>query len=480
MKISTKIGTALIIFFLLINIILSIKFYIIKKEISKDTTVKAILTSGDKMLISKSSGKSLDVINNFVFQVSYNTKSSQKWKIQSSGKDYYKIINLGNDKCLESVKEIYNNNYELKVSKATKDDNQKWLIISEKNHFYKIINKATKECLQVNNTNFSVKSNIVTNNTSESWKIEDAYVSDPPHSNTDWLKNAKYGVMISFLPSNKNDLETIVKQFDVNYLADQLQESGAKYLIITLGQNSGYYISPNKIYDDYTGYASGEKCSERDLPLDLYKALSKKGIKLILYLPCQVANRDSRAQLAFGLTPYPSNRPVNIDFAMKWSQVIQEWSDRYGEKISGWWFDGGYSELSFNNEIFSMYSNAAKHGNPKSIVTFNPGVKLIHYSIAEDYTAGETNKPLNVVPKSRFLDGSQLHIITYLDESWGKTTPRYTPNEWSNWIKQVTKKGGVATIDCGPNLNKNKAPIGSLSPEIMAYLKAIKSSIYNN
>ena len=77
---------------------------------------------------------------------------------------------------------------------------------------------------------------------------------------------------------------------------------GAGYLVLTLGQNSGYFNSPNAAYDKQTGYAAGERCATRDLPLDLYKgAIHAKGIGLMLYLPCQGPNGDPRAQKAFGL-----------------------------------------------------------------------------------------------------------------------------------------------------------------------------------
>lgn len=60
-------------------------------------------------------------------------------------------------------------------------------------------------------------------------------------------------------------------------------------------------ISPNPTYDRVTGYQPGQRCCTRDLPLDLYRALQPNGIRLMLYLQCQVPNRDARAQRAFGL-----------------------------------------------------------------------------------------------------------------------------------------------------------------------------------
>ena len=67
-------------------------------------------------------------------------------------------------------------------------------------------------------------------------------------------------------------------------------------------------------------------------------------------------------------------------------------------RFRGWWFDGGYDWVGFNEDIARIYADAVKRGNPRAIVTFNPGVRLIRHTQAEDYTAGELNDPFAVVP----------------------------------------------------------------------------------
>jgi hypothetical protein len=183
--------------------------------------------------------------------------------------------------------------------------------------------------------------------------------AEPSNRNTDWFSQAKYGVFIHFLPPGNEGLKQ-VGQFDVKALATQLEEMGAGYFVLTLGQNSGYFNSPNAAYEKRTGYAPGERCSTRDLPLELYQALQPKGIQLMLYLPCQVPNEDARAQKAFGLPEGARDQPLDRTFAEKWSEVIQEWSDRYGDKVAGWWFDGGYEHIHFNDAIAERYAAAVK------------------------------------------------------------------------------------------------------------------------
>jgi len=300
--------------------------------------------------------------------------------------------------------------------------------------------------------------------------------ASPYNKNANWMKNARYGVFMHFLPGDANGL-SLVDSFNVDALARQLQEAGAGYFVITLGQNSGYFISPNAAYNAITGYAAGERCSTRDLPLDLYRALRPRGIRLMLYLPCQTPNQDARAQKAFGLPQGPQDQPIDLEFARRWARVIQEWSDRYGDKISGWWFDGAYEHIHFTEQIAQLYAKAAKHGNPRAIVTFNPGVRVIHYTQAEDYTAGELNEPFGLIPTSRWLNGSQWHALTFVGTMWGRRDTRYTGQQWAQWVAAVTEKGGAVTLDMGPNWNPAEGPIGSLAEAQVAQVNAVKAAV---
>jgi alpha-L-fucosidase len=305
-----------------------------------------------------------------------------------------------------------------------------------------------------------------------SWSVQ----AVPNNPNTDWFKDARMGAFMHFLPASSNDLK-LVDQFDVEGLANQLESMGAKYFVLTLGQNSGFFNSPNATYDRIAGFKAGERCATRDLPADVAKALQKKGIRLMLYLPCQTPNQDRQAQKAFGINAASGDQPVNLEFASKWASVIQEWSDRYGENVAGWWFDGGYAHIQFNNAIAEVYAKAVKHGNPKAIVTFNPGVRVAHYTAAEDYTAGELDTPFDQIPASRWLDGSQWHALTFVGSFWGRRDTRIQSEAWARWVRTVTDKGGVITLDMGPNYDPAAGPIGSFAPEQVRQVQAIHKAL---
>jgi hypothetical protein len=130
--------------------------------------------------------------------------------------------------------------------------------------------------------------------------------------------------------------------------------------------------------------------------------------------------------------------------------------------VAGWWFDGGYDHIHFNEAIAQVYAAAVKHGNSNAIVTFNPGVKMVHHTDAEDYTAGELNEPFGFVPASRWLGGSQWHALTYLGSNWGKRDTRHPEDKWADWVCAVVAKGGAVTFDMGPNWDP-VGPIGALA-----------------
>jgi hypothetical protein len=114
----------------------------------------------------------------------------------------------------------------------------------------------------------------------------------------------------------------LVDGFDAEGIAKQLQSVGAGYYQISIGQNSGYYLSSNATYDRQVGIKPS-KCSRRDLVASLYEALNKRGIKLLVYLPSGAPARDQAAvtSLEWRNGPYP-----NREFQARWEQVIHEWS----------------------------------------------------------------------------------------------------------------------------------------------------------
>jgi hypothetical protein len=297
---------------------------------------------------------------------------------------------------------------------------------------------------------------------------------------TDWFRQAHWGVMTHYLgapPSTAGGAELTaemwnqqVDAFDVNGLADQLASAGARYLLFTIGQNSGHYCSPNATYDKIVGITPS-KCSRRDLVADLAKALKAKNIKLMTYLPSGAPAADpvARKKLQWrwgspGGWQLPGE-PVGgrlAEFQRNWEAVIREWSLRWGKDVAGWWIDGCYfpeQMYRFEDEPnFASFAKALKAGNPDAIVAFNPGVRVpvIGYSQFEDYTAGEVN--LGQLPQAvaacrgRWMEyegaKEQFHILTFLGKTWcGGQRPQEPDEKIIGYTRQLAEQGGVITFD---------------------------------
>jgi alpha-L-fucosidase len=303
----------------------------------------------------------------------------------------------------------------------------------------------------------------------------------------DWMQEAKWGVMNHYLAdwqarTNKLTMSVdawngLIDHFDVEALAKQLQSVGARYYQISIGQNSGYYLSPNSVYDELTGIQPS-KCSKRDLVADLAAALTPRGIKLMVYLPSGAPGQDKAADAALGWQngPHP-----NVEFQRKWERIIREWSSRWGKKVSGWWFDGCYFPSTMYRSAeapnVASFAAAARAGNPDAAVAFNPGVvyRMLSLTPYEDFTAGEIDKPDQIAIKRAAdgrIDGTQIHMLSYLGETWGMgAAPRFTVAQAVEYTQKVTSAGGAVTWDVPVGLD------GKIGEAFLEQLSAIGKSL---
>lgn len=286
-----------------------------------------------------------------------------------------------------------------------------------------------------------------------------------------WMREAKWGVMIHYQAywlASENHLDSItlegwnklIDNFDVEGLAEQLSIVGAGYLIITVTHAPMYFIAPNSMYDHYTGIQPS-RCAKRDLVDDLYSALNKYNIKLIVYMGGPPPNRRIEEINGFA---YDRDDQRKAEAFLRWQEVIREYSIRWGNKVSGWWFDGCYRPNTMfrypDIPNFASMAAAARAGNPNSIITFNPGVfpRIMSMTPYEDYTAGEINEPDGIrfaYSEDGMIDGRQIHILSYLGQSWGQGNPRFKEEQIIEWSKNINKVGGAVTWDVPPMLNGN-------------------------
>lgn len=312
---------------------------------------------------------------------------------------------------------------------------------------------------------------------------------EAPRDRAAWMTEAHFGVMTHYLadwiarrenmPEGKMTVERwndLVDQFDVQGLADQVKGTGAGYYLITIGQNSGFYLSPNAKYDRIVGVRPSH-CSKRDLVADLYAAMHKRGIRLMVYLPSGAPARDTAAVKALQWHNGPHR---NREFQQNWEQVIREWSTRWGINVDGWWFDGCYWPNTMyrtkDAPNFESFAAAVRAGNPNAAIAFNPGVvdRLLSVTPVEDYTAGEINDLDRLMIRRASggrIEGVVPHVLTFLGQTWGTGSPRFTTDQLVTHARKIAGQGGVMTFDTPIQSN------GLLAREFVEQLTAVGKAL---
>ena len=214
---------------------------------------------------------------------------------------------------------------------------------------------------------------------------------------TNWMAFTKFGVMTHFLPhlygaaNNQSAWNDILRNFDANWFATQVQNSGAKYVIFPIGQYDPNLAAPNATYESLLGVAAGTyspTTDDADIIKKLIPALSSRGIRLMLYYPLSGPRPSAGNNSDLNKLSFPSQLGATVNWntgAITYTQtflnniasIIKVYSDRYGAGISGWWLDDAFSVYGLNNSNQSWLDpvrNAAKSGNSNSVITINRGV----------------------------------------------------------------------------------------------------------
>ena len=218
-----------------------------------------------------------------------------------------------------------------------------------------------------------------------------------------WMKG-KYGIMVHWVlpvqPRSGEYLEEwdqIVNGFDLDGFMADFDKTGAEWLIFTIthSANGGLYASPNSIIDSLGGPGH---TSQRDLIMEIARALKQRGKKFIAYLPLSVKSQDLQKSFSWNSEPGTDQ----AKFQEKYLLAIHEWAVRYGKLLDGWWFDGCYYQEPFHNKHmkWEKWYAACRAGNENAVMAFNDG----------GFTQ-EIRSPKPIVPEHDYLSGEAVVLI---------------------------------------------------------------------
>ncbi len=260
----------------------------------------------------------------------------------------------------------------------------------------------------------------------------------------EWMHQAKYGAMFCFLANlvelppriqwTSESWNEMVNSVDVEAFADQCKEAGLGYVILTLGQNCQFACAPNPVIDKYWELEPGQYNATRDLPMDLYHALHKRGIRLKLYVSVD--------------HQYKLPRPASMQGADRfehWVEALQWYSDHYGTKCSGWWVDGVNS--SGPNYIQDVHA-ALRHGNPNTVIASGnyPASDFIH---GHCKAWGPQQKTLPYLGRWDPEYRIQWQALQYLGKTWGHSGVAHSDAAVVAYASNIVSRGGVITFDLG-------------------------------
>ena len=286
---------------------------------------------------------------------------------------------------------------------------------------------------------------------------------------THWM-HGRWGLMVHWLYPQTAPCEGVsapsfdaaVEAFDLDGFLIDFAKTGADWLMFTIGQNTGYYASPNSVLDQFVGPGHS---SRRDLISQMAAGVKSQGKRFIPYLPSEVAAQSEEVRTGFAWNPADQS-----EFQLRYTAFIREYAERLGRNLDAWWFDGCYDWDIFNNQTYDwpLWCGAARAGNPEAALAFNDGSFYLRkqepISACHDYLSGEIGwlesgkirlgreteregAGTLVLPQGRYVPGTycQWHGQLPIDCFWLYTgdgpmdLPRYTDAELDSFSEELPR-----------------------------------------
>jgi len=203
-------------------------------------------------------------------------------------------------------------------------------------------------------------------------------------ADTAWLQKAGYGLMSHWTSQSRprrgdpKPYAQAARDFDVETLANQVQETGAGFFVLTTSHAQFYFPAPIQAIDRILP----GRTTQRDLVADLADALAKRGIRLMLYYHIG-ASSDPEWLEASGFWETDTRTVFG-----HWTAIVSEVGERYGDRLAGWWFDDGAINYYYRSAPWQRLTRAARAGLPRRLVGYNPWV-LPSPTEFQDFCCGE-------------------------------------------------------------------------------------------
>lgn len=262
---------------------------------------------------------------------------------------------------------------------------------------------------------------------------------------------------------NAAEWNSFVEGFDVKAFARQVAAARAGWVIFCMDDHYfAWQCAPNQAFSKFTGYAPGDKCSRRDLILELAEALHACGIRLIVYF-AGLNGYMKEPKVCAGLMESSAGRgdlnektPPPVASRRRRLAILNEYAERYQDRIAGWWFDCIYPDTyEAESANWKSIGSIVRAANPKAVVAFSYGANeqaCIAKGI-DDYTAGDTWSKQDLKRLTPRLlpaqDGILWHGKIYCGNIYHGMgdANQFADRELIDWISTCNRQLGVCTLD---------------------------------
>jgi hypothetical protein len=248
-----------------------------------------------------------------------------------------------------------------------------------------------------------------------------------------------------------------VAGFDVEGFAAQMAAARVGWVLFCIDDHYfAWSCAPNRTFSDYTGYAPGERCSRRDLILDLAGALNARGVKLLCYFAgLNGYMKDRKAYEGLKDDGNPRTAPP-AESRRRRLEVLREYCDRYGDKVAGWWFDGmEFDSYAEQPHDWSAIRDTVRRANPAGVIAFSCGANEQARVCrgVDDFTGGDTWSkhdlkrltPRRLPPQGGLLWHGKIYCGNVY-HGLGDAN-QFTDEELIDWVRTCNGQGGVCTLD---------------------------------
>ena len=250
-----------------------------------------------------------------------------------------------------------------------------------------------------------------------------------------WMIAGKYGLFVHWSPlgyaldgkePRSEWHQKAVEMFDVKVFADNVERTGAAWMIFTMTHGKFYWPGPNQALDRIMP----GRTTKRDLIGEIITELDRRGIRTLFYLHNGASgNEDPEWAKAVGAKDADTTR-----FGDNIEAILRESSLRYGKKLAGY----GYIDCCFANDYpldppWERWARAIKAGNPAAVVGFSS-------------QRGPTVSPFSELAATdggRRMSRPNTEII-----GPGKQLGDVTPAWWCNmdgWVIKAPMNGKIGT-----------------------------------